>query len=63
MKPNQSIIAGSAVSPQLIMARNVLTGEEKSDQPAESDVLLNERLSLHRDLNAHALLPRSYFCP
>ena len=51
----------AANSHQLVLARNVLTEDERSDRLSASDELLEQRLVLLRNLNTHALLLRSYF--
>ncbi len=46
---------------QLLLGRDVLTEDDRERELAESDELLEERLSLLRDLRRHSLLLRSYF--
>jgi len=50
-----------ANSHQMLLARDDLTEDERSDQLALADQQLTERLQLLRDLRRHSLLLRSYF--
>ncbi len=50
-----------ANSTQLLLSRAVLSEDERSDRLSASDELLEQRLSLLRNLNTHALMLRSYF--
>ena len=54
-------LAVEANTHQLLIDRDLLTEDERSEALSTSDELLTERLSLLRDLRSHSLLLRSYF--